>query len=159
MAKLKFEGLEEYERQLLKLPGITDKVIGKSVYEGAKIVADAVKASIADIPVDNRRVKDGEMLHGISQAQKNGLEAGFGVSRMRDENGYFNVKLGFDGYNDVKTKTFPNGQPNGMIARSINSGTSFRQKYPFVDNAVRNTKDAAEQAMIKTFDEALKDAL
>lgn len=159
MAKMKFHGLEEYEKQLLKLPQITEKVIGQSVYQGAKVIADAVKASIADIPIDERRVKAGEMLNGISQAQKSGLEAGFGISTMRNDSGYINVKVGFDGYNSVRTKKYPNGQPNAMIARSVNSGTSFRQRYPFVDNAVRNTKDAAEQAMIKTFDEALKDAL
>lgn len=159
MAKLKFKGLEEYENQLLKLEEISRECIGQAIYEGAKEIADAVKVNINNLPIDERRVKDGEMLNGVSSLQKVGLAQGFGIARLQNENGYIHVKLGFAGYNGVKTKQFPAGQPNSMIARSVNSGTSFRQKIPFVDNAVRQYKDAAEQAMVKKFDEALKKSI
>lgn len=159
MAKLKFKGLEEYERQLLKLKDVSRECIGRAIYEGAKEIADEVKSEIENIPVDNRIVKDGQMLYGISELQKAGLRDGFGVARMQNDGGFYNVKLGFAGYNAVKTKTFPNGQPNSMIARSVNSGTSFRQRYPFVDNAVNRKKDACEQKMVETFDKELKGKL
>ena len=159
MAKLKFKGLEEYERQLLKLKDVSRECIGRAIYEGAKEIADEVKSEIENIPVDNRIVKDGQMLYGISELQKAGLRDGFGVARMQNDGGFYNVKLGFAGYNAVKTKIFPNGQPNSMIARSVNSGTSFRQRYPFVDNAVNKKKDACEQKMVETFDKELKGKL
>lgn len=159
MAKLKFKGLEEYENQLLKLESISRECIGKAIYDGAGLVADAVKASIDTIPIDERFVKKGEMLNGITTAQKNGLKAGFGIAPLQDENGYLHVKLGFAGYNNVITKSHPNGQPNSLIARSVNSGTSFRQRIPFVDNAVNANKAAAENKMKEAFDKALEESL
>lgn len=159
MAKLKMKGLEEYERQLMKLKSLSRECIGQAIHDGAAVVADQVRANIEALPIDERHVKNGEMLHGISQAQKNGLLDGFGISRMKDEGGYINVKLGFDGYNSVVTKSFPQGQPNSMIARSVNSGASFRQRIPFVDNAVKAKKSECEEKMAKKFDEVLNDAL
>ena len=72
---------------------------------------------------------------------------GFGISRLKDDDGFVNVKLGFDGYNSTKTEKYPNGQPNVLIARSVNSGTTFRKKTKFVDKAVDSAKKAAEAAM------------
>lgn len=159
MAKIKFGGLEAYERQLMKIQKAAKDCIGKAIYEGAGVVADAVKDSIDSIPVDDRIVKPGQVLRGITQEQKDGLRDGFGISKMRDDGGYINVKLGFDGYNSMVTKKYPQGQPNSMIARAVNSGTSFRQRIPFVDNAVRSKKEAAEKKMADAFDEALKGEL
>ena len=159
MAKMKFQGLEEYENRLLKLEKLSKEMIGEAVYDGAGIVADAVKSAISQIPIDERHVKPGEMLNGITKKQKAGLIDGFGIAPMKDENGYLHVKLGFAGYNSVVTKNYPNGQPNSIIARSVNSGSSFRQRNPFVDNAVKSAKSQAEQAMIKKFDEKLKDVM
>lgn len=60
-----------------------------------------------------------------------------GIARIRENSTGWNVKVGFDGYNKIVTKRWPKGQPNAMIARSINSGTSFMIKYPFMDQTVR----------------------
>lgn len=82
----------------------------------------------------------------LSEEQKKGLLDGFGVSRMQDDSGYKNVKLGFDGYNSVKTKKYPNGQPNVLIARVTESGSSYQQKTPFVRPAVNaSRKEALEK--------------
>jgi hypothetical protein len=59
----------------------------------------------------------------------------------------------------MKTKNFPNGQPNSMIARSVNSGSSFRQRIPFVDNAVNSAKSRAEERMKQKLDEAIEKAI
>lgn len=157
MAKLQFKGLEEYEKHLLKLQDVSRECIGKAIYQGAGVVADAVKANIESIPIDTRRVKDGQMLNGITEAQKQGLRDGFGIARMENEGGYVHVKLGFDGYNSTITRKYPNGQPNAVIARSVNSGSSFRQRIPFVDNAVNASKATCEQKMSDTFDKVLKE--
>jgi hypothetical protein len=159
MAKLQFKGLEEYEAQLLKLRGLTEQMIGEAIYEGAAIVADEVKKGIESIPIDDRYVAGGTMLHGITQEQKQGLIDGFGIASMQNENGYLHVKLGFNGYNSMRTKNFPNGQPNSMIARSVNSGSSFRQRIPFVDNAVNSAKSRAEEKMKQKLDEAIEKAI
>lgn len=156
MAKLKFEGLDEYVRQLEKLSDLSRECIGRAVYDGAGVVADAVKDAINSLPIDERRVKDGQMLNGISRLQKDGLLEGFGIAPMQNDNGYLHVKLGFAGYNGVRTNQFPDGQPNSVIARSVNSGTSFRTRIPFVDNAVRQKKNECEEKMKETFETELR---
>lgn len=159
MAKLKMQGLERYEQQLLKLKDISREAIGQAIYDGAGIVADQVMANIQSLPVDERGYTKEGTLHGVTSLQKAGLAEGFGIAKLQDEGGYAHVKLGFNGYNGVKSKRYPNGQPNSMIARSVNSGSSFRDRIPFVDNAVSAKKSAAEQAMIKKFDSVISKAL
>ena len=159
MAKMKFPGLDEYVTELEKLTNTSRECIGKAIYEGAAIVADAVKQATANLPIDERVVRNGQMLVGITQKQKDGLLEGFGIAPMENDNGYQHVKLGFDGYNTERRKNYPNGQPNSMIARSVNSGTSFSQRIPFVDNAIRQRKSACEEKMKETFDQELGKAV
>ena len=160
MATFMFKGLDELEKQLQKLADSESVriVCGAAIYAGADTVADAIKSRIESIPViDYRdRGKDTDKISGILEKQKNGLKESFGITPMAYRDGYYNVKLGFDGYNSIKTKNFPNGQPNQLIARAVNSGTSFREKIPFVDEAVRKAKKNALQNMTKAFDEELK---
>ena len=160
MAKLTFKGMDEYLITLGKLADYNQnrEIIGEAVFDGAKIVADAVRDGIDAIPeIDHRqRGSNSSQLHGITSAQKKGLQEGFGIAPMTDDNGFLNVKLGFDGYNSVKTKQHPSGQPNAMIARSVNSGTSFRSKIPFVDSAVRSKRAAAEKAIADGVDKGIK---
>lgn len=156
MAKLKFDGLDEYVRQLEKLSDMSRECIGRAVYEGAGVIANAVRDAIEAIPIDERFVKDGQMLNGISRLQKDGLLEGFGIAPLQNDNGYMHVKLGFAGYNGVRSNQFPDGQPNSMIARSVNSGTSFRARIPFVDNTVRQKKNECEEKMKETFETELR---
>lgn len=161
MAKLKMQGLEEYERQLHKIRDGGRACIGQAIYKGAGIIANQVKANIQALPIDDRIITQYSTVvsHGIQTAQKQGLLEGFGIAKLEDDGGYRHVKLGFDGYNSVVTKAHPGGQPNSLIARSINAGTSFRARIPFVDSAVSQKKGAAEEAMKEEFDKALKEFL
>lgn len=159
MAKLKLRGLEEYEKKLLELRNMTKDVIGEAVFEGAAVVADEVRRNIQALPVDDRFVNGAGTLYGVSEAQKQGLLDGFGIAPLQDENGYLHVKLGFSGYNSVRTKNYPNGQPNAVIARSVNSGTSFRQRIPFVDTAVASARSQAEDKMKQKLDDAIGDVM
>lgn len=138
-------GIDEYISELRNLEYTGREVIGAAIYKGADIVADAVKANIQNLPAA-----------ACTDVEKEGLLAGFGIAKMQDENGYFNVKIGFDGYNNDVTKKWPKGKPNAMIARSIEGGTSWKQKYPFVAPAVKANKDTAEKAMAEEIDKGIK---
>jgi HK97 gp10 family phage protein len=159
LASWKFEGLEEYLSQLKQLKDISRSCIGQAVYSGAGVVADAMRDAIEALPIDEKIARNGQTVHGIGQAQKQGLLDGFGIAKMQDDNGYLHVKLGFDGRNTVRTPTFPTGQPNALIARSVNAGTSFRDRIPFIDDTLRQTKKQCEQAMKERFDEELGKAI
>lgn len=148
MARFEFSGIDNYISQLNKLQQSTkDGVVGKTVYAGAEVVADSVRRAIQALPVGDGRARNGDLVDTVTLPQKAGLLDGFGISPMRDDNGFINVKLGFDGYNATRTKKYPRGQPNVLIARSVNSGTTFRKKTKFVDKAVNSAKKAAETAM------------
>lgn len=163
MARYKLKGLDEYEKVLSGIADAAEKgeLAGAAIYAGADVVADAIRESIQTLPeVDHRkRGSASDQLNGITSAQKEGLLEGFGITPMRNDNGVFNVKLGFDGYNKVKTKRWPSGQPNAMIARSVNSGTSFRKKTRFVDKATKEAKPKAEKAMVEAFDRKLAEKM
>lgn len=148
MATFQFGGIDDYITQLNKLQAATkDDVIGKTVYAGAAVVADAVKDAIRSLPVGSGHVAQGELVDTVTLPQKEGLLDGFGISRMKDDDGFVNVKLGFAGYNATRTDKYPQGQPNALIARAVNSGTTFRKKTRFVDKAVSASKKSAEAAM------------
>ena len=145
------KGLEDYITELKKLEDVSDEMIERAVYEGAKIVADEIRTGINDLNVSHKHGTEEEKVDGITNTQKQGLLDGFGISVMQNDQGYVNVKLGFDGYNGAKTKKYPNGQPNAMIARSVVSGTSFRKKNDFISKAVYKNRKKAEEQLQKQF--------
>ena len=154
MAKFQFSGLDEYVSRLQKTAVNTYPCIKRAVYAGAKVVADAIHDEVAALPEDreNFHATSSYMTSGISKRQKDGLLDGLGISKIEEKDGFVNCKVGFAGYNDVETDTYPHGQPNPLIARSVISGTSFRSKNPFVTRAVNKSKAQAEAAMTSAFD-------
>lgn len=161
MAKMKVQGTEEYALKLSKLGKDINKVAGKAIFGAADIVANEIKANIANLEAKHDkynlaafRKKEKGML---TIAQKKGLLESFGITKMeKNEKGYIDVKLGFDGYNSVKTKTYPKGQPNQLIARTLESGSSFMDPVPFVRPAVNATRRAAKEKMQQVIDEEAK---
>lgn len=149
MAKWTMEGMSEYIAYLQSIANVTDEAIGAGVYAMAEVVADKVRANIQALPTVSNEANIATYRQGysrLSDPEKQGLLDGFGVSPMQDDGGYKNVKLGFDGYNSVKTKKYPNGQPNVLIARVTESGSSYRQKTPFMRTAVNaSRKEALEK--------------
>lgn len=161
MAKRKtwrMTGMEDYVTYVERLAENSEEILGEAVYEMAKVVADRVRANLEALPTVTNAANIAMYKHGrskLSDVEKKGLLDGFGVSPMQNDNGYINVKLGFDGYNSVKTKKYPKGQPNALIARVTESGSSYRTKTPFIRPAVRATKKTAEQAAQAKIDERI----
>lgn len=159
MAKIQMTGIDEYIAKLEKIRN-PDGLIKRAVYDGAAVLAEAVRKSIDSIPEnDGKYVPGNAMIQGLSAAQKQGLREGLGIAHMQNENGYINTKIGFDGYNSVRTKKYPKGQPNALIARAIESGTSRRAKYRFVSRATNSAKAAAIQAMSERMDQDLMNTM
>lgn len=159
MAWIKFKGMDEYMRELQKLGKNTDEILGAGVYAMAGVIADEARKNMEALPAipDEINMK----LHAFSdrseltEKQKAGLLESFGVSPMESNNGYRNVKLGFDGYNDVKTKKYPKGQPNALIARTLESGSTYMKKRPFIRPAINKKKKEAMEKCKTTIDEKI----
>lgn len=151
MAKVEMQGMDAYLSELRKLGENTVPVCKAAVYAGAKVVADEMKRATQGLD----SVTDAEAKAAwherepakISVSQKIGLVKSLGVAPISDKYGVVSTKVGFDGYNDVKTKRWPKGQPNQLIARSCESGSTAMIKQPFVRPALKRIEKAALFAM------------
>lgn len=161
MAKIEMRGMEAYLSKLRRLGQATTPVCEAAVYAGAKVVADAAKQSIKSL----ERVTDAEAMAAwhdgrpvkISVSQKIGLAKSLGITPIRDKYGVVSAKIGFDGYNEIKTDRWPRGQPNQLIARSCESGSTAMVKQPFMRPTVNRVKNDALQAMEQAADRKLKE--
>ena len=158
MAKFQFEGINEYAAKLYALSDESETMIKRAVFDGADIVINEIKSAIAMLPAQAENPKKGETFTML-EAERDGLIEGAGLSEMKNVNGYIHTKFGFAGYNRLKSKKYPKGHPNVMIARAIESGTSFRRKTRFVQKATKAAAKAAEAAMAARFDEDTKNII
>lgn len=144
--------LDEYIYSLQKMHLNTEEMIKRSVYPAAALVIDACASEISAIPVIEKYERH-NYLEGLKADQKEGILDGLGIAKFRNQAGFIHVKIGVDGYNSTVTKRWPRGQPNAMILRSIENGTSFlRARHP-IAKAIRSSRQAAEQKMKEQFDE------
>lgn len=122
---------------------------------GAKVLADEISAGIDGLKTSSSVPARRERL----EKQKKGLKDSFGIAKMQDDRGFKNVLIGFDGYNDVKTKSHPEGQPNVMVARMFNSGTSTGiSRTAFFEKAVRTARNNAKKIAAEEIEKRIKDA-
>lgn len=141
-------GLDEYLSQLEDLEFRADGMAGAAIYEGAKIVADQIRANIAAMPTSpTQTVHDGERRNPWA-VEKAGMLAGLGISRKSTDNGFINVKIGMSGYNGIE-------RPNVVVLRTFEAGNSFCNRLAPVSRAVRATRAAAEQAIKDKIEEEI----
>lgn len=150
---MEFEGVGDYLKELEALSAESEEVCKRALYQGAAVMASAIKSEMAKIP--DRSWHSGRIASGLTAEEKADLASGFGISKMRNADGVIDVKLGFDGYGH-KTRKYPSGVPVPLIARSICKGTSWLQKYDFVGKAERAAKAATESKIQQTFDRELE---
>ena len=158
MATISLNNGDDYLMKLSRLEATAkDEICGKAIYGAAALVADAIRAELQSMPTDESWGTTESPNSGPRKKQVAGLEQSLGIAKMEDDgSGYLNVKIGFDGYNDIKTKRWPNGQPNNMVARSIGRGTSFMNGNAFVKRAVAKTRKQALSTMQKSVEESIE---
>lgn len=162
MAKIEFKGIDEYAKILDTLGSESEEIIKSAVYKGAAIVANEIKSGINAIPIqegNNGLPPVGtpeNKLYGISRKQKGDLMDSFGLAPMENDGDYIQTKAGVDGYGSIPTKKYPGGVPNVMLMRSIESGTSFRDKRPVFRQATNRARKRAEEAMKSEIDNQMQ---
>lgn len=160
----KFQSLKLGEEYLLKLSRLeqnADSIIKQAVYQGAKVVGDAIKGEAEALPVEPfRKLGQGEVFTGVTPEEKEAIVQGFGLSDMEQDRLGWNTKAGFAGYvTRQKTKKYPKGTPVPMLVRSIESGSSVRRKIPFVRRAVKASQPQAVRAMGDTVEQEIKQTM
>lgn len=153
MAKLTIgNGLTDYIAELQKLQNIDD-YIEPVVYEGVSVVNKATVAALKELPTDDSKGK-AEKRTGLRSIEKAGLLKAYGISKLDNDNGYINRKIGIaNGY--IENAATGYKKPAVLIARSLVSGTSFMQKNDVFSKTAKASKSAAEQAMAKKLDEEI----
>ncbi len=160
MAKISFKGdsvyfekLQQMERHFMK-----DSTIEKAVHAGAAVVANKIRSNLEALPEEEfKHLREGEIFHGIPAGQKRDLLDSFGLAPiLRDKTGFVSTKAGFDGYGSFPTADYPNGVPNQLVAAATESGSSVRQKMPFVRPAVNAARKEAIDAMEDVVDGEMK---
>lgn len=155
MARLSVSGLDEYIEKLESIRKSAEGITRKTLYEGAGIAADALRAALDALPTDNDR-SWGHRPRGITDAQKASLAKGLGIAPFQSEEERIHTLIGFHGYSSHKTKKYPQGQPLALIARIAESGTSFSKKTPFVRKAAKNAERKAELRMKEVFENEIE---
>lgn len=164
MAKLTIpKDFDEYLYKLSAFGDNSEEVAKSVVYQGASVVADAIKNALKSLPIQEGEnglppyVQDGEQLYGVTRKQRGDLVDSMGLAPIQEfRHGYIDTKVGWDGYGSVKTKAYPQGLPNQLLMRSVESGASFRKKNPVVRKATASVRDAALEKMKKEIDDQSK---
>ncbi len=155
MAKCKPIGIDNFIKEMDVRANEFKQIAGKSLYAGADIIANQLRKNIEDLPDRSPGMaKPGEVKKGVTKYQKAAMLDGLGIARMMDKDGTYDIKIGFDGYDDEITKAYPKGHPISMVARAVESGTSFMQKTPFIRPAYNQAHAQAEKAMTNALEEA-----
>lgn len=132
MARITFTGIDEYADKLAELADRAPGVCKYALYEGAAVVADAIKARI---PMDTGDLSDSMAL-----------------TTMRNEDGMIYTKVVFEGY-DSK------GTPNALKANVLEKGNSHVSARPFVRPAVNASRGAAVAAIGAAFDRKINEIM
>ena len=152
--------VQEFQQLLNDLDRAADSLAKRAIYEGAKVAGAEIRNQIEGIPEDDYRIlKDDDRFEYVTPREKQGLLDGLGIPRMEgDALKGWNTKIGFDGYakGTAKTKSYPRGTPNALVARSLEIGTSVRMKYPFMRRAVNRCRKSVVEAMDRQLNEDIR---
>ena len=144
---MKTDGLEELTRIMAELGDKAKDVANGALYEGAGVMANAITQAVNGIKTAPFQYAAGGRTRLPSPEEKAALTGKTGIARFRDTGEEVNTLVGINprsGYADVNGTR----KPIPLIARAINSGTSFMQKQPVIRKAVRQNKKAAEDAIV-----------
>ena len=156
-------GFDELAMRLNRVGEAAKPAARKAVAAGAGVLADSIRASMEALPTDSFRYLHGnDKLAVASETQKRGMINAFGITPMKEDGGTIEVRIGFDGgepkgyITGTESERYPKGLPAAMVAASINSGSSARQKRPFFRSAINSAKPRAQKEMERAFDEELQ---
>jgi len=147
MPKLNVKGLEDWSTTLQMLGSKGASVAKAACYDGAAVLADALRQEIQNLPEQSGYMPEGQRRRVVKPTEKQALLDGMGVTRMEEKNGTVTVRVGFTGYSKLRTKRYPEGLPTPIIAASVAGGSKVREKNDFVRRAGKRAEEAAKAAM------------
>lgn len=157
MAKVTVSGLVEISKKITALGEAGDAIGKMAVYDGADVIADEIRRQINALPEDkDRYLTGGDRYNVITPQDKRDLANSLGIAKIERTATGIRTVIGFAGYGGRRTKKYPKGLPMALLARSIESGSSVREKRPFIRRAVNAKRRAAMAQMIETGERQIK---
>lgn len=150
--RINVDGLQEVSEMLTRLESRAGTAASKGLYDGAGLMAETIKRGAETIVTEpfHYAAVDGVTTRYPSPEEKEIiLNASAGIAKFDKNGAEVNTSVGYRnaGYAMLKGKR----KPIPLIVNSVNSGTSFMKKQPFVRKAARS---GAEKCM-----KAIKDAI
>lgn len=135
-----------------------------AVYAGVGVLADAIQTEISELPEESgfihpKKKPPAHKRNVISSWDKAILSQRLGISHIEATGDKASAVVSFAGYNGRPTEKYPNGVPVPMIARSIESGSSLREKNPFIRRAYNNSRSRALQTAVDAGQKAINDII
>lgn len=155
MAKVKTTGLNETLKMLESIERNTDEILEDVLREGAMIATDEMRSQISKLRTSDE-YEGGNGKRYAKKSDVQGLLDSLGFAPVRFNNSVVDSNVGFDGYNDNKTKKYPKGHANRMVANAINRGTSFMIAQPFINRTKKAAEAKCNQEMQKKLDEEIQ---
>lgn len=143
--KLQVDGLAELSETLQKMGDDAQKVAASALYDGAGIMADEIKKTAETIQTAPfKYAREGQRLPSPEEKDIV-VKAGTGIAKFDKDGDEVNTSVGYRkaGYADLNGKQ----KPVPLIVNSINSGTSFMKKQPFIRKAANSGGKRAMDAM------------
>lgn len=167
-------GMDELLQKMDQLPEKAAKVAARALYDGAGVVADKVSREVHGIKTQPfKYAKAGEKRkpspeekeivekakHGIAKFKNSGTSvdtsvgfqnSGYGAITWNHARTNTRTKYKVDENNRARHASMGSGtssKPVPLIVNSINSGTSFMEKQPFLRKAFSQSQKAAEAAI------------
>ena len=150
--KMDVSGMGNISKMLAELGKEAESAAAEGLYEGAGIMADGIKQSARKLKTEKFHYATNDMREP-SPEERAIVEQGIGIAKF-DKNGAevkTSVGYGNAGYAMLKGKPVPIAK----IANSINSGTSFMHKQPYVRMAKNKASKKATDAIAKKIQDRL----
>ena len=153
---IKTDGLDRLGQILAQLENEAGNVAAGALYEGAGIAANAFTAATNSIRTEPFWYAPEGKTRLASPEEKEALAGKVGIAKF-DKNGAEVTTIigisGKAGYEMVNGKK----KPVLLIARSINSGTSFMKKQPVYRKAKLTCEKAAQDAIVQKAEQMIED--
>lgn len=153
---MKTEGLTELGAMISQLADKAEDVATGALFDGAAVVATEFRNAAGRIAVEPFKYAAGGRKRFPSPEEKAALQGKSGIATFRKNGSEVDTLIGITGsagYVNI------GGKPKAvrLIARSINSGTSFMVKQPVFRRAKSSSTGRAKAAMVAKAEEMLQD--
>ena len=152
---MKTDGLDELGKQLARMGDKAQDIASSALFDGAGVMADGINGGVKNIRTDTFRYAAGGKTRLPSPQEKAALERKAGIAKFRKSTDGVDTLVGFgrSGYTQIAGKR----KATIVIARSINSGTSFMKRQPVIRKAVTQNTAAAEKAIISKANQMIEE--